>query len=125
MKKIISLLLVCILVIGVLSSCGQASLAKKINKACEKGEAMTYAEVKEKLPISAFWYGFNTNTGNENGIFCVVEGVKSLETFENLIKNISAGEIHRGIIVKITNGKAVGAIGGKLDKAAYESLKNK
>ena len=125
MKRIISLLLVLILAVGMLASCGNASLAKRINKAVEKGEPMSYATVKAKLPSDAFWYGFDTPVGNENGVFCVAEGVNSQESFDKMIANIVAGESYRGIIVRIMNGKAIGAVGGKLDKAAYEDLKSK
>ena len=126
MKKIISFFIICILAVGVLASCdNSASLAKKVNKAYENGTPMSFLEVKNELPEDAFYYGTKAMTGNENGVFCVVKGVDSIESFYAMIASLESGATYDGIIIQIVNGKAYAAVGGKITKTAYEAMAKK
>ena len=124
MKKTVSLILICVLAIGVLASCDskETSLVKQINEAYESGTPMTYEEVRSNLPLGALWIGYDSESG-KNGVFCLVEGISSREAYDARIDSIIAGASYKGIIVKIINNKAVKAAGDKLDNAAYQELR--
>ena len=123
MKKIVSLLLVCILMVGVLASCGNASLAKKINKAAEGDDPMTYEEVKDALKGTVIDGTMNLN-GSRNGTLSVIKGVKDQEDMIEAAKKIQDGKSVKGIIVLIVDGNAVAAIEGKLDKDSEKKLQD-
>ncbi len=121
MKKILSLVLVCILMVGVLASCGNASLANKIEKAAEKGEPMTYEEVKDALKGTVI-DGTMEIAGKRQGTLSVINGVKDQEDMIEVSKKLAEGGSVKGIIVLIIDGNAVAAVQGKLDNDSAEKL---
>ncbi len=115
MKKIVSLLLICILMIGLLASCANASLAKKINKAADENDPMTYEEVLEALGKNVINETMET-AGKRNGKLLVLRGVKNDIDYRGAVDKIMSGDSVRGIIVVIENDVAVKAVAGKLNK---------
>ena len=106
MKKILSAILVCVLIIGcilTLASCGNISesYAKKINKAAEKDEHYTYDEVVEDLGDNAVDITF-LKTG-------VIVAVKGCESIDDIQAKIDDGKTVKGIVVSIVAGKATSA----------------
>ena len=109
MKKIISMTLVCVLLLGCVfafASCSNISesYAKKINKAAEAGEHYTYEDVKKDLGEDVVDV---TMLGSTNGVLVAVKGVSSLDELED---KIDSGETVKGIIVTIVNSKATEAV---------------
>ena len=103
MKKVLSFLLVCVLLVSFVS-CGNISesYAKKINKAAEEGEAYTKAEVLEDLGDEAF--EVNLLVGG------VIIAVKGCESMEDVQAKIDDGKTVKGLIVTIVLGKATSAV---------------
>ena len=106
MKKIISLALVCVMLMGcvfALASCGKISesYAEKINKAAEKGKHYTYEEVMEDLGDNAI-----DITLLKNGIIVAVKGC---ETVDDVKAKIDEGKTVKGIVVVVALGKATSA----------------
>lgn len=124
MKKIVSLVLVCILMVGVLASCGNASLAKKIEKAAEAGEPMTYEEVKDALKGTVI-DGTMEIGGKRQGTLSVINGVKDQEDMVEASKKLADGGSVKGIIVLIVDGNAVAAVEGKLNQDSAKELQSK
>ena len=115
MKRIVSLVLVVILMVGVLASCGSnvsESYAKKINDAASDKKNFTYAEVVEDLGDEAISLVVGT-AGYESGIIVAVKGVTSKADLEKLIEE---GDNVEGLVVTILVGKATAAKYGKVDK---------
>jgi PBP1b-binding outer membrane lipoprotein LpoB len=113
MKRIVSLLLVCVLLVGcafALASCGNISqgYADKINAAAKNGEAMSYDEVVEALGDEAIEIA-----AAKTGVVIAVAGVTSLEDLKTKIDN---GETVKGIIVTMALGKATGAAYREISK---------
>ena len=111
MKKILSLALVCVLMVGVLltlASCGNISqsYADKVNKAVEDGEPLTKDEVMKALGDGAVWQGMG---GDALGVIMAVKGCSSMEEIEELVKNKEEADV---IIVAVVDGKAVKAAFG-------------
>ena len=106
MKKIVSALLVCILLVGsvfALASCSNIteSYAEKINEAAKNDEHYTYDEVVEDLGDNAIEIAA-LGTG-------LVIAVKGCETVEEIEEKLDAGEEVKGITVVIVNNKAISA----------------
>lgn len=111
MKKIISMVLVCVLLVGsmlALVSCSNISesYAEKINKAAEAKEYITYSQVKEDLgedivDLTA------TILGSTNGVIIAVKGCANLDELEDKLDN---GEKVEGIVVTILNSNATKAV---------------
>ncbi|MBQ8690028.1 MAG: hypothetical protein IJ515_06690 [Clostridia bacterium] len=110
MKKIVSALLVCILLVGsvfALASCSNIteSYAEKINEAAKNDEHYTYDEVMEDLGDNAIDITV-TVLNSTNG---AVIAVKGCETTEEIEEKLDAGEEVKGITVVIVNNKAISA----------------
>ena len=106
MKKIISMVLVCVLLLGsmlALASCSNISesYAEKINKAAEAGEHYTLEKVKEDLGDEAV-----DITVVGSGVVIAVKGCTSLDELEDKLDN---GEKLEGIVVTFVLGKATAA----------------
>ena len=111
MKKIISMVLVCVLLacsMLTLASCGNISesYADKINKAADKKEHYTYDQVIEDLGEDAI-----DITVLKSGVIIAIKGVSSLDELED---KIDEGKTLKGIVVTILAGKAT--------KAAYKEI---
>ena len=111
MKKIISLALVCVMLMGcvfALASCGNISesYAEKINKAAEKGEHYSYADVKDDLGDNAIDITIGVGDSFKSG---VIVAVKGCETVEDVQAKIDEGKTVKGIVVVIALGKAASA----------------
>ena len=111
MKKIISLALVCVMLMGcvfALASCGNISesYAEKINKAAEKGEHYSYADVKDDLGDNAIDITIGVGDSFKSG---VIVAVKGCETVEDVQAKIDEGKTVKGIVVGIALGKATSA----------------
>ena len=107
MKKIVSMALVCVLLLGsmlALASCGNISesYAEKVNKAAEAGEHYTLEKVKEDLGDEAI-----DITVAGTGAVIAVKGCASLDELEDKLDN---GEKLQGIVVTFVLGKATKAI---------------
>ena len=105
MKRIVSLILVCILMVGVLASCGSnvtEAYAKKINDAFKNDKALAYADVMDALGDEAFGEPVGTE-GHEGGFVIAIKGVTNEEDLKELVK--SSEEIE-GLVVTFFNGKA-------------------
>ena len=110
MKRIISLALVCVLLVGVVfafASCSKvtADYAEEINTAAKNGEPYTFGKVKEDLGKEAIDYTA-TILGSTNGF---VVAVKGCETKEDIQAKFDAGEKVEGLLILIVNGKATSA----------------
>ena len=108
MKRILSTLIVCALLVGcVLSfaSCSKISesYAEKINKAAEAGEHYTYDQVVEDLGDNAIEIGFSVV---KSGIIIAVKGCESIDDIKQMIE---AGDTIKGIVVVVTLNKAISA----------------
>ena len=106
MKRILSTLLVCVLLVGcVLSfaSCGKISesYAEKINAAAKDGEHYTYDQVVEDLGDNAIELA-----KLESGFIVAVKGCESLEEIKD---QLEAGKETKGIVVVVFAGKAISA----------------
>ena len=106
MKKIISMVLVCVLLVGsmfALTSCSNVSeaYAEKINKAAEDGEHYTLEKVKEDLGDEAVDIIIAGT-----GVVIAVKGCTSLDELEDKLDN---GEKLEGIVITFGFGKATGA----------------
>lgn len=119
MKRIVSLLLVCILMVGVLASCGSnvsESYAKKINDAATEKKNLTYAEVIEDLGDEAIPMIAGT-AGYESGLIIAVKGVTNEDELKQLVDE---GEEIEGLVVTILLGKATAAKYGKIDENTFK-----
>ena len=106
MKKIISAVLVCVLLVGsifALASCSNISesYAEKINKAAKEGEPLSYDDVVEDLGENAVEIAVLGNG--------VVVAVKGCDDVEDIIHKIDEGETVKGIVVTMVLGKATAA----------------
>ena len=106
MKRIISLVLTAVLLLGcvsVFASCGKISrsYADKINKAYEDREPLTYTEVKEHLGDDVADLTFL-----ESGVIIAVKGCDSWEDIEEMLND---GKTVKGLYVVFALGKATGA----------------
>ena len=106
MKKIISMTLVCVLLLGCVfafASCSNISesYAKKINAAADKGDHYTYDQVVEDLGDNAIEIAA-LGTG-------VVIAVKGCESVEDIKEKIDNGETVKGIVVTMFANKATSA----------------
>ena len=120
MKKIVSLILVCILTVGVLASCGSnisESYAKKINDAAKGDKAYTYDEVMADLGDEAIDVTVDVMLLGRSGVIIAVKGVKSREDVEKLIDE---GEEVKGIIIAIAADKAISAKYGEINKDSFK-----
>jgi hypothetical protein len=107
MKRIISLLIVCVLLVGsvfALCSCSNISesYATKVNEAAKNGEHYTYDKVLEDLGENAV-----DITLLKSGVIVAVEGCKTLDDIKDRIDD---GKTVEGIVVTIALGKATGAV---------------
>ena len=106
MKKIISMALVCVLLMGcvlALASCSNvsASYAEKVQKAADSGEHYTLAQVKEDLGDEAIEL---TLAGS--GAVVAVKGCTSVDQIK---ERIDAGEDVEGIVIVVVLNKAISA----------------
>lgn len=106
MKKILSLMLVCVFAIGCvlsLASCSKATeyYAKKINEAAEKGEHYTYTQVLDDLGDEAI-----DITVAKTGTIIAVRGCTTWDEIED---KLDAGKTVKGIVIVMTLGKAISA----------------
>ena len=111
MKRIVSSILVCVLLLGVVcafSSCSNvsAAYAEKVQKAADSNEHFTLAQVKEDLGDEAIEL-----TVLGNGVVIAVKGCTSVEEIQ---AKLESGENVEGIIIGIALNKAV--------SAAYEKI---
>ena len=119
MKKIVSLILICILMVGVLASCGSnisESYAKKINDAAKK-EALTYEEVMADLGDEAIDITVAIPIVGRGGVIIAVKGVKSQEDLEKLVEE---GKEVKGIVITIAGGKATAAKYGEINEDSFK-----
>ncbi len=103
MVKILSLVLVTVMLVCSLASCGSISesYAEKINKAAENGEHYTYDKVVEDLGDDAIEIAvFGT------GVVIAVKGCESVDDIEEKLDN---GETVKGVVVTMLANKAVSA----------------
>jgi hypothetical protein len=120
MKKIVSLVLVCILMVGVLASCGSnisEAYAKKINDAAKAKESLTYEEVMKALGDEAIDITADIPVVGRAGIIIAVKGVTSQEDLEKLVDE---GEEVKGIVITIAAGKATGAKYGEINEDSFK-----
>ena len=106
MKRILSTLLVCVLLVGcVLSfaSCSKISesYADKVNEAAKAGEPYTYDQVVEDLGDNAIEIAL-LKTG-------AIVAVKGCESLEEIKDQLEAGKEIKGIVVVVAAGKAISA----------------
>ena len=97
MKKIISMLLVCVLTLGcvfALASCSKAteSYANKINKAADKDKPYTYDKVMKDLGDEAIDLTFGTGIGT-------VMAVKGCDDWDDIEEKIDNDETVKGIVI--------------------------
>ncbi len=119
MKKIISLVLATVLLLGTvfaLASCSNVSekYANKINDAAKDKKNLTYEEVMDDLGDEAIDMTFANHNG---GWIVAVKGVTSEEDLQEKIEN---DEEIEGIVVTIVAGKAISAKYGKIDENSFE-----
>lgn len=115
MKKILSLVLVCVLAVGMLVSCGSnvsEAYAKKINDAADNKEHYTYEQVLEDLGENAV-----DATFLESGFIIVIDGCSSMEDIE---KKVEDGETLKGIVVTVLAGKATYAKYGEITEDDFK-----
>ena len=114
MKKIVTLIMVCVLMVSLLTSCSNvsASYADKVNKAASEKQHFTYSDVVEDLGDEAVSMVIGT-AGYESGIIVAVKGVTTKDELEALV---DSGEKVEGLIVVIAIGKATSAKYGVIDE---------
>ena len=109
MKKVLRLssLLLVLVACFTLASCGKisGSYAKKINKAAEKGDHITYEQVEKALGDDAVFVGAEI-LGSANG---AVVGVKGCDSLEDIQAKLEEGKTVKGIVIVIVNNKATAA----------------
>ena len=106
MKKIISMVLVCVLLVGsmlALASCSNVSesYAKKVQKAADSGEHYTLAQIKEDLGDEAIEL---TILGN--GVVIAVKGCTSVEEIQ---AKFESNETVKGVVIGVALNKAISA----------------
>lgn len=107
MKKIVSLALVCVLLLGcvfALASCGNISesYAEKVNQAAKDGEAYTIEQIRDDLGEEAVEILFLNN-----GVVVAVDGCKSIDDIK---AKIDEGKTVKGILITVLAGKATAAV---------------
>ena len=117
MKRIISVFLVCILMVGcllALASCSNISesYAKKINLAAERDEHITYTQVIDDLGDEAI-----DITILKSGIIIAVKGCSNVDELEDMLDE---GKTVKGIIVTVIAGKATTAEYREISKSDFE-----
>ena len=120
MKKIVSLIMVCVLMTFVLVSCGSnisESYAKKINDAAKGDKAYTYEEVMADLGDEAIDVTVEVMLLGRTGVIIAVKDVKSREDVEKLIDE---GKDVKGIIITIAADKAISAKYGEINKDSFK-----
>ena len=120
MKKILSLILVCVFMTTVLVSCGSnisESYAKKINDAAKGENAITYDEVMADLGDEAIDITVAIPIVGRGGVIIAVKGVKSQEDLEKLVEE---GKEVKGIVVTIAGGKATAAKYGEINEDSFK-----
>ena len=109
MKKVLKLssLLLVLVACFTLASCSKISegYAKKINKAAEKEDYITYEQVEKALGDDAVFVGVEL-LGSANG---VVIGVKGCDDLDDIQEKLEEGKKVKGIVIAIVNNKATGA----------------
>ncbi len=130
MKKIVSLVLVCVLMLGVmftLASCGSnvtEAYAEKVNDAAKAKEALTYEQVLKDLGDEAIDVTADIPVLGRGGLIIAVKGIdtskyKDLEGEDAVMEQLEAD------MDKLEEGKTVEVItiiiaGGKATTANYE-----
>ena len=117
MKRIISLVLTFVLLVGCVAtfaSCGKISqgYADKINKAAADKEYYTYDEVMEDLGDNAVDITF-LKSG-------VIVAVKGCETLDDIKDKIDDGKTVKGIVITVVAGKATSATYKEITKDDLE-----
>ena len=107
MKRIISMILVCVLAMGcvfTLAACSKAteSYANKINKAAEKDKHYTHEKVMKDLDDEAIDFTV-AGTG-------VVIAVKGCDDWDDIEDELEEGKTVKGIVITFALGKATKAI---------------
>ena len=115
MKRILSALLVCVLLVAsvlTLASCSNAteSYAKKINDAAAEDKHYTYDEVMEDLGDEAIDLTLSA-LGSHSGTIIAAKGCKNWDEIED---KIDAGEDVKGVVIVI--------LGNKATKATYKVI---
>jgi len=103
MIKVLSLVLVTVMLICSLASCGSISesYAEKINKAADKGEHYSYDQVVEDFGENAIEIAvFGTG---------VVIAVKGCESIDDIQEKLDNGKAIKGVVVTMVANKAVSA----------------
>ena len=113
MKRILSMMLACILLVGCvfsLASCFSnvsEKYAEKINEAAKAGEHITYDEVLEALGDDAVEI-----TVLKSGVIVAVKGCSTLDEIED---KLDEGKEVKGIVVTVLAGKATAAVYKTID----------
>ena len=117
--KRLSLFVVAIAFVLTLASCGKISqkYADKVNKAAEKGEPLTFTEVKEDLGDEAVWIGTGEKIGAASGVIIAVKGCT---TVDDIKAKLDEGKTVKGITVTVLLNKATAA---KYTEITAEDLK--
>jgi hypothetical protein len=103
MIKVLSLMLVAVMMVCALASCGNISesYAEKINKAADNDEHYSYDQVVEDFGDNAIEIAvFGT------GVVIAVKGCESVDDIEEKLDN---GETVKGVVVTMVANKAVSA----------------
>ncbi len=126
MKKIVSLVLVCVLMLGVmftLASCGSnisAAYAEKVNEAAKNKEPLTHEQVLKDLGDAAIDATADIPVLGVGGVVVAIKGIdaseyKDLELEEVMEKleadaeKLEEGETLEAIVIVIAGGKATNA----------------
>ena len=106
MKKALSLLLVCAMMVLTLASCSNVSesYANKVNKAAENKENLTYETVMEDLGEDAVGI---VDPFTKSGIVISVKDCDSIDDIEELLDE---GKTVKGIVITFVLGKATKAV---------------
>ena len=110
MKRILSMILACVLLFGcmcALASCSNVSqsYADKINEKAAADEHLTYDEVMKDLGDDAV--DLTVKIINHSG---VIYAVKGCSTWDDIQAKIDAGETVKGVVITIVSDKATAAV---------------
>ena len=112
MKKVLSLLLVCAMMVLTLASCNKASkdYANKVNEAAKSREYLTYETVMDDLGEDAVSF---INPFVNSGWVLLVDDCDTAEDIKELLEK---DKTVKGLRITITLGKATKAVYTKITK---------